>query len=342
MRTLRNLNSWLVAIALFAIGMASSSCVHQFPEEDEIGTVHLTVLQDREWLPDTTVYLTRAENQDVVIRYDFKVFPKGNNTYPVKEFTIIKDDLTRQDYTTDLELMPGEYDLYCWSDYAYPDGDPIYYDDDNFAAITYIKPYEGDSDLRDAFRGMTSFTITENGYYELKPVEATITLSRPLARYKFIATDLAEFIDKEITRGKLTNSPDDVILGDGPRYAKLADYKIKVLYPMYMPAVFNNFRNNPVDSWTGVEFTCSMLQLSGTEAQLAMDYVMVNGLQSSVQVMLEVYDPDGMLLARTNTMTIPTKRDRTTLVYSKFLTTIRNDGVGINPDFEGEYNIEIK
>ena len=165
MRTLRNLNSWLVAIALFAIGMASSSCVHQFPEEDEIGTVHLTVLQDREWLPDTTVYLTRAENQDVVIRYDFKVFPKGNNTYPVKEFTIIKDDLTRQDYTTSLELMPGEYDLYCWSDYAYPDGDPIYYDDDNFAAITYIKPYEGDSDLRDAFRGMTSVTITENGYY---------------------------------------------------------------------------------------------------------------------------------------------------------------------------------
>ena len=336
------MSTLMLATALFIIGAASSSCVHQFPEEDEIGTVHLTVLQDREWLPDTVVTLTRADNQDVRIRYDFKVYPKGNTTYCIKEFSLLKDDLTRQDYTTSLELMPGEYDLYCWSDYAYDDGKPIYYDDENFANITYIKPYEGDSDLRDAFRGMTSFSITESGYYELKPVEATITLSRPLARYKFIATDLAEFIDKEITRGKLSNSPDDVMLGDGPRYAKLSDYRVKVIYPMYMPAVFNNFRNNPVDSWTGVDFYCSMQQLSGTEAQLAMDYVMVNGLQSSVQVMLEVYDPDGTLLARTNTMTIPTKRDRTTLIYSKFLTTIRNDGVGINPDFEGEYNIELK
>lgn len=341
MKTFKSLRKWIFAAASVAVGLMASSCVHQFPEEDETGIVHLTVLQDTEWLPDTIVNLTRADGQDVVIRYDFKVFPKGNTTYPVKEFTILKDDLTRQDYTTNLELMPGDYDLYCWSDYAYPDGDPIYYDDTNFASITYIKPYEGDSDLRDVFRGVTSFSITESGYYELKPVDATIVLSRPLARYKFIATDLAEFIDKEITRGKLSRTPDDVLLGDGPRYAKLSEYKIKVIYPMYMPAVFNNFRNNPVDSWTGVDFYCSMQQLSGTEAQLAMDYVMVNGEQSSVQVMLEVYDPDGVLIARTNTMTIPTKRDRTTVVYNKFLTTIRNDGVGINPDFDGEYNIEL-
>lgn len=343
MKISKYLRSLPIAAALVAFLLGASSCVHQFPEEDETGTVYLTVLQETDWLPDTAIYLTRAGESDIVIRYDFKVYPKGNTTYSVKDFTILKDDLTREDYTTTLELMPGEYDLYCWSDYAYADGKPIYYDDNNFASITYIKPYEGDSDLRDVFRGMTSFTVSSNGYYEIQPVEATINLSRPLARYKFIATDLAEFIDRETTRGKFVEglSP-GIAPGDPQRVARLSDYTVKVIYPMYMPAVFNNFRNNPVDSWTGVSFNCTMTPISSTEAVIAMDYVMVNGLQSSVQVMLEVYDPDNVLIARTNTMTIPTKRNRTTLIYNKFLTTIRNDGVGINPDFEGEYNIEIK
>lgn len=316
-----------------------SSCVHQFPEEDDMAPVYLHVVQDTEWLPDSVITLTRAGELDVVIRYDFRVYPKGNTSNCIKEFSIFKDDLTRSDYYTTLELMPGEYDIWCWSDFAYAKNEePIYYDDNNFANITYIKPYEGDSDLRDAFRGMTSFSITPAGYEELKPVEATIELTRPLARYKFIATDLADFLENEITRGKLAP---DAASASNPKYAKLSDYVVKVIYPMYMPAVFDNFRNNPIDSWTGISFNCSITQLSGTEAQLAMDYVMVNGLSSGVQVMLEIYDPQNVLVARTNTITVPTKRNRTTVVYGKFLTTMRSDGVGINPDFEGEYNIEL-
>ena len=338
---MKRLTTILGALALLLTG--TTSCVHQFPEEDDTGTVVLTVLQERDWLPDSVVNLTRAEDSGLEIRYDFRVYPKGNRTDIIKEFTIFKEDLTRQDYTTTLELMPGDYDLYCWSDYARSDGKSLYYDDSNFGGITYLTPYVGDTDLKDAFRGMTSFTITSAGYYEIQPVDATIVLSRPLARYKFIATDLAEFIDRETTRGQLVSTaPEGSGASERPTRANLTDYQIKVIYPMYMPAVFDNFLNNPVDSWSNQSYTCSMTQISDTEAVLAMYYVMVNGLQSSVQVMLEVYAPDGLLLARTNTMTIPTKRDRTTLVYNKFLTTIRNDGVGINPDFEGEFNIEIK
>lgn len=331
------------AAALLAAALTASSCVHQYPEMDDTATVYLNVVQETDWLPDSVVTLTRAGDADVVIRYDFRVYPKGNTSNCIKEFSIFKTDLNRADYVTTLELMPGEYDLWCWSDYAYASNDEaVYYDDSNFSSITYIKPYEGDTDLRDVFRGMTSFSIEEAGYEELKPVDATIVLSRPFARYKFIAVDLADFIENEQTRGKMApNDPNKVPQDASQRWAKLSDYRVKVIYPMYMPAVFDNFRNNPIDSWTGVSFDCRMLQMSATEAQLAMDYVMVNGQESGVQVMLEVYDPDGILLARTNTITVPTKRDRTTLIYGKFLTTMRSDGVGINPDFDGEFNIEI-
>lgn len=332
---------WKV-LAGVAVTLGTASCVHQFPEEDNVGTVVLTVLQDTEWLPDSVVTLTRAGDQDINIRYDFKVYPKGNTSDLIKEFTVIKDDLTRQDYTTELELMPGEYDLWCWSDYCDAStGDPLYYDDSRFADITYIKPYEGDTDLRDAFRGMTSFRIDNAGYYELKPVDATITLTRPFARYKFIAVDFAEFVDKEATRGKLINEPVGAPADASQRLTKLSDYTVKVIYPLYMPAVFNNFQNNPIDSWTGVSFNATMVQLNDNEAQIAMDYTMVNGQESGVQVALELYDPDGTLIARTNTITVPTRRDRTTIIKGKFLTTLRSDGVGIDPDFEGEFNIEI-
>lgn len=330
-------------LAGMLVAMGAASCVHQFPEPIENGIVMLEVKHDLQWLPDYEMTISRADEAGYVIRYDFRIYPHGNTTNLVKAVTIYKDNLMRPDFTTEINLVPGEYDIYAWSDYAYASTeDAVYYDDADFADITYIKPYEGDTDLRDAFRGVTTVTVDDPGLMEPTPVSGVITLARPLARYKFIATDLAAFIDRETTRGRLTPSEDDVLLGDGnPRWAKLSDYKVKVIYPMYMPAVFNNFKNNPVDSWTGVTFDCKMLQLSGDDAQLAMDYVYVNGEESSVQVMLEVYDPDGLLLARTTSITVPTKRNRTTIIYGKFLTTLRSDGVGIDPDFEGEYNIQL-
>lgn len=331
------------AICIAAVALGLSSCVHQFPEEDETANVVLNVVQLTEWLPDYDMMLTRVAGTDVELRYDFRIYPKGNTKDCVKAFTIYKSDLARQNFSTSLELMPGDYDVWCWSDYAYTsDGEAVYYDDTNFSNITYIKPYEGDSDLRDAFNGMTSFSISEPGYYAAETVYATIELKRPFARYKFIATDLADFIDRETTRGMMAPPGADQVVGDGgPRWAKLSDYRVKVIYPLYMPAVFDNFLDNPVDSWTGVSFDCRMTQLNADEAQLAMDYVMVNGQESGVQVMLEIYDPDGALIARTNTITVPTKRNRTTVIYGKFLTTLRSDGVGIDPDFDGEYNIEL-
>lgn len=343
-----SLKSLMLTVAAGCMALLSSSCVHQFPEQDKNeGDVVLHVNHILEWLPDYEMNLSRAEEDGYNIRYDFKVYPKGNTKDLIKEFTIIKEDLRRPDFTTTLALMPGDYDIYVWSDYCYAkDDNPVFYDDSNFSAITYKEPYRGDTDLRDCFRGMTGVTVKDPGMHEWETVEATVVLQRPVARYKFIANDLADFIDKETTRGFLINSDpsidtDNMQAPAGQRWARLADYVVKVSYPLYMPAVFDNFRNNPVDSWTGVSFTCTMEQLSDDDAQLAMDYTFVNGEESSVQVMIEIFDPTGMLIARTQTITVPTKRDRTTIVNGKFLTTLRNDGVGIDPDFEGSYNIEI-
>lgn len=319
-----------------------ASCVNEWPHpEERTYEVTLVVHSNTDWLPDYVMNVGRA-GESVELMYQFQIYRSGTTTDPLQEFTVYSTDFTRPDFNVNISLNPGEYDVYVWSDVCDSDTkESLFYDTSNFGAISYTLPYKGDSNYKDAFRGMKSFSIP-NSIYRQPTAREVINLDRPLARYIFIATDLEDFVERETTRGKMrTGEAEKSVANEGKVRANLEDYTVKVIYPLYMPSVFDNFRNNPIDSWTDISFNCIMDQISDEEAQLAMDYVMVNGEESGVQVMLEVYDPDGIVIARTNSFTIPTKRDRTTLIYGKFLTTLRSDGVGINPDFDGEFNIEI-
>ena len=68
---------------------------------------------------------------------------------------------------------------------------------------------------------------------------------------------------------------------------------------------------------------------------------MVNGHESSIAVALEVYDPEGTLIGRTVTINVPTKRGQNTIVRGRFLTSMASGGVGIDPSYNGEYNVEL-
>lgn len=221
-------------------------------------------------------------------------------------------------------------------------GKSLYYDAADFAKITYLKPYVGDTDNKDAFRGMCSFSIDNTMY--LKPTATeTITLSRPLARYMFVATDLAQFIDEEETRGKMRGVKSregtyDYAMLD----AALEGYTVTVSYPLYMPSVFDNFLNKAIDSWTGISFEGAIKPISDDEATIGMDYVMMGTDESFVQVAVSIADSEGRVIARTSTINIPTLRNRTTVVYGRFLTTDEDADVTIDPDFSGQFNIPYK
>ena len=97
-----------------------------------------------------------------------------------------------------------------------------------------------------------------------------------------------------------------------------------------------------MDSATGMSYEARIDILNDSEARLGFDYVMVNGHESSVAVALEIYDPDGTLIGRVSPVDVSTKRSRNTVVKGRFLTSKATGGVGINPGFDGEFNIEIK
>lgn len=331
---------------IFALGACAlltlPSCVNEWPRpEDRMYTVTLLLHSNTDWLPNEDMTYTREDNLE--ISYQIQIYNAGKTTDPVKEMTLYSADLNRGDLSVNVDLNPGSYDVYVWSDICdATTGKSLFYDSSNFADITYLTPYRGDSNNKDAFRGQHNFTIDASIYKNPTATEV-INLERPLARYIFVATDLDEFIENEQTRGKMRGL-ENFANTQLPEYTAtlenvLQEYTVKIIYPMYMPSKFDNFTNKPFDSWTGISFEGDFVILNEKQAQIGLDYVMVNGNESSVQVAMEIYDSDGVRISSTSTINIPTLRDRTTIVYGRFLTADEDAGVSINPDFAGSFDI---
>lgn len=329
------------------VGISLTSCVNEWPDiEGRLWDVSLRISCVTDWIPDYEMTYTRTDNPE--IEYLIRVYPKGTTEIAVSEFTYHSNDFRRSPFSVDFKLPEGEYDIYIWSDIAdRTNGESLFYDSENFGAITFRTPYQGDSNLKDAFRGMTSIVIEKSS--ELLPaVEQEIILRRPLGRFYFVATDVEDYISQETIRNKMRNIETAKGFSASPptRDEVLQElfsaYSVKVTYPLYLAAVFDNFTNNPIDSWTNVSFTGGITMMGTDKAEVGLDYAMVVGDESALQAQLEIMDDTGNVISRTSIIKIPLERDRTTIVYGRFLTTLESGGVGINPDFQGEYNIEIK
>ena len=70
------------------------------------------------------------------------------------------------------------------------------------------------------------------------------------------------------------------------------------------------------------------------------DYVL-SGVESSVDIMLEIFDSAGKLITRLNQLTIPISKGKTTTVTGRMMTHGVSGSVVIDPEYDGEFNIYI-
>jgi hypothetical protein len=85
-----------------------------------------------------------------------------------------------------------------------------------------------------------------------------------------------------------------------------------------------------------------MYRLSKTEMLLGYDYIFVNGIETTLNIQVEVYDKDNNLMSKSNPVNVPVKRSMLTDVRGEFLTSKATGGVAINPSFDGDdYNVPI-
>ena len=348
------------ALALIAFLFLATSCVHEWPEPADTSVIlHLHINKE---MPQGPVHNTDTRSADAAaidansqydLRYVIQAYKIGANgsvedTASAK-FVLSNDDINELDFTASLTIMEGEYRFMVWCDYVLQGTvEDHYYNPDNFKHIKLYGRDEGvahigNDDFRDAFMGSTDVEVIRFGGSR-PPVSATINLSRPMSKIVFITNDLEDWKTKVITnhyqaalQSAKPGEPVEVM-----KDVDLSQYTIKLHYPMYMPNAFNMIADRTTWSDVNVTFESQIIQLSDTEASLGFDYVFANAQDANAVMAVSLYDKNGNQLSRTRDITIPLERGKVTTVIGSFLLEESDGGVSINPDFNGEFNIEIK
>ncbi len=286
--------------------------------------------------------------------FDFRYFieiqdAERNKSDMYQSMILTTSDLENLDRRIEVELPPGSYHVLGWGDYVKRGSSAdFYYDTSDMRSICVMGDsdgrHPGNNDTRDAFRGETVLDVSAERPQGAggKPVDEIITevwMKRPMARFRFVTTDVGEFISRMSGSASSSSSkthPESVL-------PDLGDYRVVVRYTGYMPSVYNAYTDKPVDSALGRWFDGHVRKIDDHSAELAFDQVFVNGSETTVQVALEVYSRHGgAKVAATRPIEVPVVRGKLTEIRGPFLTTNTSGGVGIHPGFNGDFNIEIK
>lgn len=336
-----------ILLAMLIMVLIVSSCVHEWPDESTPADLTLEFVFDTDLPPyDTVHYNTKTPDESMLydLRYTVEAYKKlSDGSYddtPLVREIFTKDDILILDCAQSISLPEGEYELRAWVDYVKQGSlDNLFYDHTDFGNITLIgDPHVASTEYRDAFVGFVQVDVVRQSSSAPNPVYR-IDMERPLAKFEIIATDMVEFVTKqmELLKQKLeseqSQSDQDT---KAPLEINLNDYTVRVHYNGFMPYVFSMETNKPISSRTGVFFESKIKSINSEMALLGFDYVFVNGKESSINIIIELFNKEGEKIAGTSSVQVPVIRSKLTTVIGTILTSTSNGGVGINPGFDGE------
>lgn len=355
---MKRLATYLCMCAVL-LGSALSCDVHEWPGQPVDVNVLLRLEFEGPMEEYTTIDRTQfgapiisAAPSDYDVRYRVNVYPimasgKYSKT-PVTGWTFSESDATQLDFATTVQLAPGQYRLYAWADYV--DNNSLehkFYNVDDFESIRLIgDKHYGNLDMRDAFIGTCDIEVPVRYDLDPTPVDALLPMERPMGKWRFITTDLQEFVTRVLESRQaraqalgIEIQPENML----PTSVNFADFRLELKYNGWMPNDFDMFRNEPVAGDPGKFFTSGISPLSDKEAELGFDYMLVKPEGMDASISLYVYDGDNPEpLSSVTNITIPLRRGKVTIVKDNFLTRSAGGGIGISPGFDGnDFNYKV-
>lgn len=347
----------ILTYALAAVVAVTSCDVHEFPIEPEKEPLSVILSLDYstemplykvvEYPDGTSQNMSARSDIEYKVRHTVRIFSvdeesraklwsRADADYTTTVYSPMSADLSTQ---IEVKVPDGPYVAMVWTDYV-PVNSKIqpFYNVTDFSDIYYenLTDYVGSTDMRDAFRGEAEFCVPDAELIEDNVETVPIAMSRPLGKYRIIATDVDQFITRAMSRDGL-----DVSSLTDSRAFDFSKYKVRVVYSGYLPTAFNMFLNKPVDSSLGVSYYSDIELISDDEACLAFDYVLVNGTEAKIDAIVQLVDLEGNVLAQSSSIRIPLVRSKLTEIRGEFLTASSSSGVSIVTEFDGSYNIEI-
>ena len=308
--------------------------VHEWPDTPEYVKLHLCLKYETDmtmWdhLYDGTsvVELGYGETYDNhlehgKIRYVVRTYPVTGKQRTMQdytqEFVFFKDISEGYDHEVTLDVLSGNYNVMIWSDLVRSSEDDYFYNIDSFSEITLQGYHNGNTNHRDVFCGKNSISLPINRGNQTHWT-INVEMKRPIAKFEIISNNLLEFVE--------TKASD------------FNQYKAKIQYVGYMPNAYSLFADRPVAAITGGVFDSALTKLTDTEVSLGFDYVFVSGNGTTVTIRIGIYDSEDHLISLSDPITIPVKPDYHTILKGRFMTQDTSNGVDIDVDFGGDYNI---
>ena len=254
-----------------------------------------------------------------------------------------------------VKLLPDDYRVVVFADFVRAGTKTdLYYDTSDLSSIKVFsddghKP--GNSDFTQVFRGDTEFGFSLDRLMvypgeEPEDIVVRAELTRPQARFRFITTDLADFLLK-FGINIMGSEPDGPVSSPSDRARRireiLGEYRAVIRYAGYMPSTYNLFSDMPTDAKLGQWVDAEIRELPGGQAELGFDHVIINsGENEKIQLALEIYSTKtGERLNASRQISVPVLRGHRTDILGRFLTIETSSGIGLSPGFTGEYNFEI-
>ena len=277
---------------------------------------------------DLPAYATRTTDTDSKpLRCVAEVYQAGTNNRVhrrVQECALQSDGT----FLAELSLMPGDYDLRLWADW-----NSGYYNADDLGKVTVLTDNyvaNGETDKKDAYYATSSLSIPSSPTGGVEG--ASVSLERPFAKYRLIATDVEAYYN---------------LIEKGEALPDIEDLQVRVTYEGFFPTGFNVVTGKPNDALnTGIHYTSVPTVAEGYDAkvnrQVGADFVLTNGEESFVNVTIQMVDTNtGDIVATVQHVKIPYKRGHLTTVTGHFLTAGKTPG-GVQIDTEWGDDVMIE
>lgn len=308
-----------------------TACVHEYPADGGTVPDPKTIITLNLNTEEPFELITRAANNELrYMHYIIEVFKNDYKGQPVwkKDTVVVKNDGGTSQLTLQLPLQAGQYKVAVWTSVAETadDSNSLFILSD-LSAITFSGTYIGTIRNKECYDARFDINIP----HTLTDSRKTITqkLSTPMAGIEIITTDLEQFKTQE-TNTSSTEYKDD---------SWWKDYTITWKYDMYFPTTYNAYTGLPVKVNTNIQFQSDIKIMTDREASVGYDFIFVNGQTANQYISLSLYKGN-QLLNTHEALNAPLERGKMTVIKDKFLTTNHQSGPGINPDFDGEINID--
>ncbi|GHV50091.1 hypothetical protein FACS1894181_10190 [Bacteroidia bacterium] len=308
-----------------------SGCTHKYPDGEGTLTLEVGLTLNLQW--ESFENLTKAALRSAggySRRFIVEVRREGRTVF--RQTLVPGNFIERQTEFTlpePLMLHALEYTLAVWSDYAATgSADGLHYNTSALHSVAVNEPYTGNTDRRDCHYAVTTLDLRPYRDRWNAKVRIEANMTRPLAKYRIIATDAGKFIESA-----------------GKKFPGEKDFGIRFTYGFYFPVAFNVWEGKPSGSRLGVAFegTLSLPDDGAEEVLLGSDYIFTSETGSYIPLVMEIFSlAGGNTIGRFPVLNVPYRRGYVTTLRGRFLSAFFDSGgIGIDPGFDGDININL-